>query len=61
MHNSPAGERGVVLFTALIVLVAMTLAGIALMRRVDSGTLIAANQAFRQAATHIADLGIEAA
>ncbi len=61
IHNSPASERGVVLFTALIVLVAMTLAGIALMRRVDSGTLIAANQAFRQAATHIADLGVEAA
>jgi type IV pilus assembly protein PilX len=57
----PRRQRGVVLFTALIVLVAMTLAGIALMRRVDAGTLIAANLAFRQAATHAADLGVEAA
>ncbi len=54
-------QRGVVLFTALIVLVAMTLAGISLMRRVDSGVIIAGNLAFRQAATHVADLGIEAA
>ncbi len=54
-------QRGVVLFIALIVLVAMTLAGIALMRNVDSGTVIAGNLAFRQAATHVADLGVEAA
>lgn len=54
-------QRGVVMFTALIVLVAMTLAGIALMRRVDSGTIIAGNLAFRQTATHVADLGVEAA
>lgn len=54
-------QRGVVLFVALIVLVAMTLAGIALMRSVDSGTVIAGNLAFRQSATHAADLGVEAA
>ncbi|MBM3374085.1 MAG: hypothetical protein FJY44_09460 [Betaproteobacteria bacterium] len=57
----PMRQRGVVLFTALIVLVAMTLAGIALMRRVDTGTIIAGNLAFRQTATHVADLGVEAA
>ena len=33
-------ERGVVLFIALIVLVAMTLAGLALMRSVDTNVLI---------------------
>lgn len=54
-------QRGVVLFVALIVLVAMSLAGIALMRSVDTGTIIAGNLAFRQAATHVADLGVEAA
>jgi Tfp pilus assembly protein PilX len=55
------GQRGVVLFIALIVLVAMTLAGISLMRSVDSGTVSAGNLAFRQSATHAADLGAEAA
>jgi Tfp pilus assembly protein PilX len=54
-------ERGVVLFIALIVLVAMSLAGLALMRSVDSGTLIASNLAFRQNATHSGDVGIEQA
>lgn len=54
-------QRGVVLFVALIVLVAMSLAGIALMRNVDTGTIIAGNLAFRQTATHVADLGVEAA
>jgi Tfp pilus assembly protein PilX len=54
-------QRGVVLFIALIVLVAMSLAGLALMRSVDSGTLIASNLAFRQNATHSGDTGIEEA
>ncbi len=54
-------QRGMVLFIALIVLVAMTLAGIALMRSVDTGTVISGNLAFRQTATHVADLGFEAA
>ena len=52
-------EQGVVLFIALIVLVAMSLAGIALMRSVDTGILIAGNLGFRQNATHVGDLGIE--
>jgi type IV pilus assembly protein PilX len=54
-------QQGVVLFIALIILVAMTLAGIALMRSVDSGTVIAGNIAFRQNTMFIADLGVEAA
>jgi Tfp pilus assembly protein PilX len=52
-------QRGVVLFIALIVLVAMSLAGIALMRNVDTGTVIAGNLAFRQAAVHAAETGID--
>jgi type IV pilus assembly protein PilX len=55
------GQRGVVLFIALIVLVAMTLAGIALMRSVDTNVLIAGNLAFRQSTTMAGDWGIEAA
>ena len=54
-------QQGVVLFIALIVLVAMTLAGIALMRSVDTNVLIAGNLAFRQANTMYADTGVEAA
>jgi len=56
-----AGQKGVVLIIALIVLIAMTLAGIAMMRSVDTSNLIAGNLAFQQAATHSADTGIEAA
>ena len=54
-------QRGVILFISLIVLVAMTLAGIAMMRSVDTNVLIAGNLAFKQGTTAIADVGIEAA
>ncbi|AIY43267.1 Type IV fimbrial biogenesis protein PilX [Collimonas arenae] len=50
-----------VLFVALIVLIAMTLAALALMRSVDSANIIAGNLAFQEAATHSADTGVEAA
>ena len=56
-----SAQQGVVLFIALIILVAMTLAGIALMRSVDTNVLIAGNLAFRQANTMYADTGVEAA
>jgi type IV pilus assembly protein PilX len=54
-------ERGVVLLMALIVLLAMTLAGLALMRSVSTSNVIAGNMAFQQAATQSADAGVEAA
>jgi type IV pilus assembly protein PilX len=54
-------QRGAVLFIALIVLVAMTLAGIAIMRSVDTTTLIAGNIAFKQGTIQSADDGIERA
>jgi Tfp pilus assembly protein PilX len=47
------------LFIALIVLVAMTLAGIAIMRSVDTTTLIAGNLAFKQGTIQSSDNGIE--
>lgn len=59
--NSPAKQRGVVLLITLIVLVAMTLAAIALMRSVDTTNVIAGNLAFRQSASLDGDTGTEAA
>lgn len=56
-----SSQRGLVLFFALIALVAMSLAALALVRTVDTATLIAGNLAFRQAATSSADTGVEAA
>lgn len=56
-----SGERGVVLLVALIILVIMTLAGIALMRSVSTSGIIAGNLAFQQSATHSADVGVETA
>ena len=52
-------QGGVILFVALIVLVAMSLAGIALMRSVDTNVLIAGNLAFRQGATLAGDRAFE--
>lgn len=54
-------QRGVVLFVAVIVLIVMTLAGIALLRQMGVGTSIAGNVAFKESATSVADRGSEAA
>lgn len=54
-------QRGVVLMIALIMLVAMTLAGLALVRSVDTTNIIAGNLAFQQAATNYGDVGTNAA
>lgn len=59
--TSAARQRGVVLFFALVALVAMSLAAVALIRSVDTSTIIAGNLAFRQSATSSGDGGIEAA
>ena len=53
-------QRGVVLFIALVVMVAMTLAGIAMFRQVGTGVTIAGNLAFKANATSVGDMGIEA-
>lgn len=52
-------QQGIVLLMALIVLVALTLAALALTRSVYTSNVIAGNLAFQQAATHAADRGIE--
>ena len=54
-------QTGVVLIIALIVLVAMSLAALAMMRSVDTNTVIAGNLAFQQSATHSGDTGVETA
>lgn len=56
-----AQQTGVVLFIALIALVAMTLAAIALMRSVDTGNVVAGNLAFKQGATLAGDTAAETA
>lgn len=56
-----AGQQGIVLMMALIVLIALTLAGLALTRSVYTSNVIAGNLAFQQAATHSADTGVETA
>jgi Tfp pilus assembly protein PilX len=54
-----ANQRGVVLFIALIVMVAMSLAAVALMRSVDTTTAVIGNLAFRQASILPANFAIE--
>ena len=54
-------QDGIVLLIALVVLVAMTLAGIAMVRQITSGVGIAGNIGFRQNALTASDLGVESA
>jgi len=60
-HTSARRQRGVVLLIALIVLVAMTLAGVAMVRSMDTTMGIAGNMAFKQATVQGSDIGITAA
>lgn len=57
----PQRQRGLALLVALLVLVAMSIAGIALIRSVDTASLLAGNIAFRQGASLAGDAGVEAA
>ena len=57
--DSARGQQGIVLFVALIVLIAMTLAGLAMMRQMGVGLSIAGNVAFKENATSVADSGTE--
>lgn len=61
ISQRPRRERGAILFIALIVLVAMSLTGIAIIRSVDSSVMVAGNLAFRQVVTLAADRGVEQA
>lgn len=57
----PTRQRGVVLLIALIVLVALTLAGVALIRSVNTTNLIAGNMSFHESAVQAGERGTEAA
>ena len=57
----PGRQRGLVLFIALIVLVAMTLAGIGMVRSVDTGIMVAGNLGFKQTAVNSAEAGLQEA
>jgi len=54
-------QRGVVLFFALIALVAMSLAAVALIRAVDTNSMISGNISFKQSTLTSADQGVETA
>lgn len=60
-RRSQRQEQGVALLVAMIALVVMSLAGVALLRSVDTSALIAGNLAFRQGATNAGDAGVETA
>ena len=57
----PSRQLGVVIVIALIVLGAMALAGVALVRSMDTSTMVAGNFAFRQSAIQATDAGVEGA
>ena len=61
MKRRATRQQGVILFLAIIVLVAMSLAALALMRSVFTGNKVAGNLAFQQSATQSADVGVETA
>ena len=53
------GQKGVVIFVALLVMVALGLAGIAMIRSTDTTTSVSGNLVLKQAATSAVDRGIE--
>jgi type IV pilus assembly protein PilX len=54
-------QKGVVLFFALIALVAMSLAAVALIRSVDTNSIIAGNLSFKQSTMFSSDRGVDKA
>jgi hypothetical protein len=58
-HRAPRRQRGVVLMIALIVLIALTLAGLSMVRTADTGSVISGNLSFRQSALAATDAGVE--
>ncbi len=54
-------QQGVVLYVALVVMVAMMLIGVSVLRSVGNGVGVVGNLAFKQNATMAADRGVEAA
>jgi Tfp pilus assembly protein PilX len=65
VHQVPTGrrqgQRGIVLYVALVVMIAMMLAGVAMLRSVGAGVGVAGNLSFKQNATLAGDRGTEMA
>lgn len=61
MRSLRRHQNGVVLVIALIMMITITLAGLALFRQVGLGSVIVGNLAFKQGATRAADRGVESA
>lgn len=61
MYIGQIRQRGIALIVTLVMLVIMTLGAIAMVRSMDTTTLIAGNLGLRQSATYSADVGIESA
>jgi len=64
MRASPSlrdRSRGIVLFVALLVMVALSIAGVALLRSTDAATAVTGNLVLKQAANLAVDRGIERA
>jgi type IV pilus assembly protein PilX len=59
--NHPKKQQGVVLVILLIALVAISLAGVALLRTVDTSNVVSGNIAFNEAALQLSDVGAELA
>src|SRR5258708_39228225 len=56
---TPHRQHGVVLFVALIAMVVMSLAGVALIRAVDTTGSVAGNLAFREASVPAVSMAVE--
>ena len=54
-------QQGIVLFVALLVMVALAIAGVALMRSTDTATIVTGNLVLKQAASSAVDRGVERA
>lgn len=61
MFSTSRAQRGVVMFIALLVMVALSLAGIALIRSADTATVVSGNLAFKQSAVYAVDRSVEQA
>jgi type IV pilus assembly protein PilX len=53
------GQRGIVMWVAIVVLIVMTIAGLAMLRQMGTGVSIAGNMAMKENATSVADSGTE--
>jgi len=61
LHAGRRGQRGLVLFIALLVMVGLAIAGVALMRSTDTATTVTGNLVLKQAASSAVDRGVERA